>query len=548
MRLIPVLAAMLLLSGLASAREPFPCLPWAVLAVQPDFAMALPRLRELWGALDAMALADRAPGGRGDRLKRRLAREGGALGAEARCLQLRSPSEGPLGQRSWETLGPLRLSGQMVAALFSAPTAPRLAQILRLPDVGGWRPTARALARRYFEGLPPEPSDAWPAPAALRRAKGRWPDLVDSWAATPQGPERRALDLAMGEEARPEMPHTDPLRGRAVHLLLPTQGRLRSLGDAILAYLRLAAREVPWRLRVTASASSASPLYPTGPVQGRGARIQVNIAPGPGHEAPGSSPAAALVHLGGEPATAASELGFGPALDDELQAHLRALPPGTPAPVVLLGSGTVALDRWRTAFARAGWPAEAILQVPIEPGATDLGPAARRAKALHPELLVLVIAHGESDRLLRYLSSAGVWARRPGKKVRPGELHPWILAPASFAFDPELQRRNRDYLDGVRVAPDLPPIDRWQALPAVATYMERYRAYPPVLALRLAALLSRLDTVRNVDPAGLQARMPGRTPFGTLRADGAHLSLRAHAQVFRHGAFVALPNASPPEN
>ena len=140
-----------------------------------------------------------------------------------------------------------------------------------------------------------------------------------------------------------------------------------------------------------------------------------------------------------------------------------------------------------------------------DPKETNLSSYAEFVRQSAPGTIILAVPHTDIDRVLRYLARAGIWASRKGKQIRKGELHPIIIGPSSLGLDRKLKQRNRDYLDGVRIASDVVMIEDWVQWPGVEEYIAQEKAYPPIAALRIAAALDRAAT-SEYELARLRAR------------------------------------------
>jgi len=184
-------------------------------------------------------------------------------------------------------------------------------------------------------------------------------------------------------------------------------------------------------------------------------------------------------------------------------------------------------------------------------------------RAGKPATLLLAVRGDDAGTLLRYLAQAGLWPKVNGRTQRRGEFHAWMLAPSHFLHDPNLQRKNKSYLYGVRSASDIAPVDKWPENKILNRYLLTYREYPPRLGIRIAALLFNLaEAVRTGaatpappslegDPAvrPLVERLQylqGETPFGRLEWRGSSLMFPMKTYVYKGKGFQEQGAAERP--
>ncbi len=358
--------------------------------------------------------------------------------------------------------------------------------------------------------------------------------------------------LSLGSQEGGEAADSTPALP-AVVLLASRGGGLGRLEDATRSFLRHAAAEKGAGLRLVGALGDASwPREVTHLAQaGLAVRVVASMssrAVPPGGALVGAAAQALWLLPQRAPAELDGEqvLRLGPRRVTALAAHRVALGGSLPPPVLVLGRAGPGIEAWRAAAAKAEGDAARVTALAYDEAETDLGAFAELVRQGRPGTIVLAAPNRDSDRLLRFLARAGVWAKREGKPVRDGEIHAVFVAPASYALDPGLVERNKDYLDGVRVASDLPPARELARLPTVGTFVERTGGYPALYAIRLAAALERAEDAVLRDETGRAQLQPtdltGPTRFGAISLEEGSLTFPMRVFMFARGRFKAVPS------
>ena len=542
----PAPVLLLALLGAAPASERSTCLPWSVLAMQPDLEQRMARVEALADVSDRKAMED-------------YARYGGIVGAEARCNNARMDKGADAAQKLWHHLGPLRLDPFLAPpTLMEISRGPRaLSLIVGLPEVGAWGPVSRALAARAFEALPAEHEPGDPSVEEVAAAARRWPGIAGRWldARRSEGRDGERMKtlsdaLSRGTKNGGEVVDATPALPAAI-LLASQSGGLGRLEEATRAFLRHAAAEKGSGLRLLRAASDGEwPREATRLAQaGIGVRVVASMslrALPPGGALAGPAADALWLLAQGAPADLEGEqvVRLGPQRATALAAHRAALGGSFPPPVLVLGRAGPGIEAWRAAAAQEEGDAARVTALAYDENETDLGAFAELVRQGRPGTIILAAPNRDSDRLLRFLARAGVWATRDGKPIREGEIHAVFIAPASYALDPGLVERNKDYLDGVRVGSDLPPASELARLPTVGSFVERTGGYPALYAIRLAAALERAEDAVLRDETGLAplqaADLAGPTRFGPLSLHEGSLTFPMRVFMFARGRFAAI--------
>ncbi len=540
-----------LVSTVARAADTRTCLPWSVLAVQSDYATELHAIEDLVRTCAHLTAVKNPETDEEEKLAvlQEVAARTGVLAMEARCCLARIVTSPAFNRTTWTDLGLLRTETIGLDVLVErAHLADGLDAVVRMPRFGQWPDVAYGLAQDAFDALPVDEALTGPADDSLRLAVHMWPDVAGKWLQDHRKDhvdKPRIVKVSKWLDVVPGSGETTDAGGiAAVLLFLPTETRYKQISNGVRNFLRLMTvrkKLSQWVMLAPEDGELGARIaelqvtgYQANPVIGPLVRTDLGRWP---------DPARPLTWIARHGVGGPGAFRLGPGVREELLAHAKAFAVETgeetiPEPIVVVGPPGVRLERWSKelrvllgADAKVTTLAHAIDE-------QNLTAYAEMVKAQQPETVVVVSSGQTIDRIFRYLAHVGIRSRRRGKTVHDGDYHPYIIVPGSISHDPSLVRRNKNYLDGVRLSTDLAPAHKWQDHRLLKLYIDTYQAYPPVYAIRVAALIERLDTAR----ARVDARdLGGKTSFGTLIVDNDTLTFPMHTYIFAGRWFRRLP-------
>jgi len=538
----------------ASAGEKVNCIPWSVLAAQEGFTEQLDKLAKqkeqersvLAGneALPSPTLMGSLP-----------------FPLENNCrmqADFRSDAEA---LSFWNALGPLRFNTET-----SLPVLRRIAEtpqafdyLVRLPSIAGWDEVAYHFASGAFERLDVSQEEFGPELQNLHAAAKRWPNLARRWLSLQRSEDRlssyfQAITQAVGDLEEDEEPQNVNGGTPIIPMIMPHQGRGARTARAIKKFLRIYGARVQWDLILTDIAEENAGPEDLAELQSKGANPVAIVGPlvRQNLELPvltesGNKPV--FFRLGAQQAGSAENGSFrlGPQLSDQLRAHALNAGGILKEPLLVIGPPGKKIEQWRIAADEVLGVDEdprsmGAMVLTYDPKETNLSSYADFVRQSAPGTIILAVPHTDVDRVLRYLARAGVWASRKGKQIRKGELHPVIIGPSSLGLDRKLKQRNRDYLDGVRIASDVVMIENWIQWPGVEEYIAQEKAYPPIAALRIAAALDRvqwqLSAQQEVSGNNAGSWLPGESTIAPLELSNGALAFPMKIYIFSGKQFT----------
>ena len=528
------------------------CLPWSVLGQLEGFSSAKDDLVRIGKIASGPAESSEIL----DELKGLVTRED-VIGAEARCwerLLFGDPS------KVWHQLAGLRLdaSGLRVFNGLDAPS--KLQWLTRFPTVYPWTRFSSSLTYDVLDEYAIHASTEGVNPEHVERLILRWPEIAHSWMSQNEGGNgnevlRSAL-LQGFQTSAPEDVSQSLSKLKVLGVVRSANARSAALVTKLIDFLRHMMRENPsdtMLMSLSANQTIWSPQEMR--EQGFDVRVVFDVK---GEIEPVARTRRffpGTYYLTMRPSLNDSPHSLALSLNEEQQ--LRSLQDhkgGIPEPVVVLGRDSPRFQRWIRGLERLEGLNEVVLPVVVPKDVTDLSSQAKAVMGHKPGTLILAISHSDSDSFLRFLAQAGVWAKGSQEEVRPEEHHCLMLVPSSFAQDPQLINRNRHYLKGVEIVSDIPPLSDWKKIPVVKSFVREQRAYPPLLGLRVAAVLERLrhsqnsgddasDPVDGTEPQWLE----GQTIFGALKIQNGALTFPVQHYMFAAGRFQPIVQAKKAE-
>ncbi|MBR58343.1 MAG: hypothetical protein CMH54_10015 [Myxococcales bacterium] len=540
-----------LLANPSVAGESRTCLPWSVLATQPDFATELHGLHDL-ARLCAELNGTEEVGADVDEKRTSLqevAGKTGVLALEARCCLARL-DRNPLSNRTvWENLGLLRTESLGLDVLVDrAQLVDGLDVVVRLPKTGQWPEVATGLASLAFGNLPIDESVTGPSDESLQLATKMWPSVAHTWLKAHRaehGEKPRLRKVMEWLNLTPGMNENTGVSGiGSVLLFLPTGVRYKQISAGVRNFLRLVSVKnslSEWIMLAPEDGELDARIaelqvtgYTADPVIGPLVRTDLGRWP---------DPTKSFTWVARHGVGASGALRLGPGVKEELLAHAKAFgvengEETIPEPIVVVGPPGKRLERWSTELRGLLGPDARVTTLAHAADEQNLTAYAEMVKAQQPETVIVVSSGQHIDRIFRYLAHVGIRGRRGGKTVHEGDYHPYIIVPGSISHDPSMVRRNKNYLDGVRLSTDIAPTHSWQSHPLLKLYIDTYQAYPPVYGIRVAALIERLDSVRN----GSDIRqLEGKTSFGVVESHNDTLTFPMLTYIFAGRRFRQTP-------
>jgi len=535
------------------------CLTWSVLASQPEFAAYLDELSTHPENPDEASASEP---------NQETATASGLAQPEPtspfplenHCRSRAAFTSDAEAINFWQRMGPLRLNARTSLPALSrvAYTPQAFDYLVRLPGIGGWEATAYHFASGAFERLDVAQEDIGPELQNLHAAAQRWPKLAIRWLSLQKHEDKessyfQAITQAVGELE--DSTDVELVRDGTpvIPIIMPHDGRGARTARAILRFLRIYGTQVQWNFVLSDIPEETASPEQLATLQSKGANLISVVGPliRKDLELPvlterGNQPIFFRLSGSGPNASDSGVYKLVPQLQDQLRAHSLQSQGKLQEPLLVIGPPGKKIEQWRIAADQVlgvdhNPKSMGAMVLTYDPKEPNLATFAEFVRQSAPGTIILATPHNDVDRVLRYLARAGVWAYRKGKKIRPGEVHPIIIGPNSFGLDAKLKQRNRDYLDGVRIASDMPMIEDWQQWPGVSQYIKTEKAYPPIAALRIAAALDRvherLASEQDVNGNNSAEWIGGKTQMGRLVLEEGALTFPIKVYIFSARQF-----------